>query len=565
MTDTTGGGAGELGHRPKVPRVADARRSWRTVLLRSVALAVLYVLGARSALWLGDLSTLGAVFWPSAGIVVTALLVAPRRQWPALLAAVAVAELGNDLALGFPVVAAAWWAAANVVVGGSVAWALQRWRAEQLDRADHVLRFVVVVLTVPALGAALGAVGTLATGTAVGYPTIVGQWIIGDGLGILALTPLGLLLCRRELRVEIRTDRRVEAAFAALVLVGTTLFVFGLGPDALTGAPIAYLVLLPVLWSAARFGFAGAAIAVPTVALLANPATAFGHGPFANAPLGSIGSSALLQLFLATTAVAALIVASRTVESERYQHLAQTRAQLLSVVSHELRTPLTPILGFSELLMRAPERHDVRSEQAAAVIHRNSLHLAAVIEDLLSLTRSRRGGPVPHPVDLELGGFLRQLLEERPDMAAELEVPSDAAEAHVDPTHLTQIVVNLLANAARYGRPPVRLVVTPRPAAIDLTVTDEGDGVPHWFEPSLFEDFAQATVGDRRPSLGLGLGLPIARDLARANGGDLTYDRSPTGGARFTVRLAHVAAASPDTGTPTSDRGAATEVGPTPG
>ena len=91
---------------------------------------------------------------------------------------------------------------------------------------------------------------------------------------------------------------------------------------------------------------------------------------------------------------------------------------------------------------------------------------------------------------------------------------------------------NLVGNALRYGAPPVIVRAHPMDTYLRVSVEDKGEGVPAELVPRLFERFERGTVGE-----GSGLGLSIAQAYARAQGGDLIYDRSETGGARFELIL----------------------------
>lgn len=103
----------------------------------------------------------------------------------------------------------------------------------------------------------------------------------------------------------------------------------------------------------------------------------------------------------------------------------------------------------------------------------------------------------------------------------------------VDRNHATRIVANLIGNARKYGKPPIRITATPAPGRVELVVSDDGEGVPEDFTAQLFEKFTRAQkAGD-----GLGLGLAICRGLAQANGGSVTYEPRDGSGAAFVVRL----------------------------
>lgn len=494
-------------------------------------MAALYVAAARYSSGLYDLAGLGTVFWPGAGITVTALLVSPRRAWPAILVAVGLAEFGNDLQLGFTVGPAGLWAAANVVEPLATVLLIQRWRGDRLDSVRTAVAFVGAAFLGPLLGSAIGAIGTSLNPSPLPYLVTVGQWIVGDGLGILTVAPLGLALCGRLSTTGLRSR---EGTLALTVVAVVVALVFGL-PDDRSTFVSDYLVLLPMVWAAVRFQASGAAAGLFITAQLANALHALGRGPFVATAPGPVEGAAQLQLFLAAVGLTVLLLACRTAESETYQDLAHTRQQLIDAVSHELRTPLTPIVGFSELLLQRETSLPAASRRGLEVIHRNSRHLALLVDDLLQASRSSRGAVPVHPEALTVVDVLEDLRETQTDEPFEV-IGATAAVMWADRTHLTQIVTNLLENARRYGRPPFVLELATDDHRTQLAVTDHGDGVPDWFLPQLFEEFAQATSGDRRPSLGLGLGLPIARSLAQANGGDLRHARS-SAGARFVLDL----------------------------
>ena len=108
---------------------------------------------------------------------------------------------------------------------------------------------------------------------------------------------------------------------------------------------------------------------------------------------------------------------------------------------------------------------------------------------------------------------------------------SDDVVALVDPDHLSQILWNLLSNGHRHGAPPVRVVVDSRDGHAVVEVRDAGDGVEAALHDRLFQRF-----GRGRASRGMGIGLSISRDLARVNGGELTYTQGDDGHA-FVVEL----------------------------
>ncbi len=231
---------------------------------------------------------------------------------------------------------------------------------------------------------------------------------------------------------------------------------------------------------------------------------------------------------------------------------ADARDELVAVVSHELRTPLTPISGFTETLQHrlAGRINDDETEMLAAIA-RNATRLRAHVEQLLSVSELTLAGQLPADrTTVGIAELLQRVADDQLDASDDLLVEADPAlTIHANELHVDQIVTNLLVNARKYGRPPVRLVAHADGRHTVVTVTDHGDGVPSEFVPQLFDRFSQASTGTRRTASGVGLGLHVARRLALLHGGDLTYEPSAgAAGARFVLRLPATAASVSSTG-----------------
>jgi signal transduction histidine kinase len=239
----------------------------------------------------------------------------------------------------------------------------------------------------------------------------------------------------------------------------------------------------------------------------------------------------LLQLVAAR---AALAIEKARVHDELVR-LDQLKLNFVAVASHELRTPATSVYGITATLR---ERGDSLSpkdrQELEETLWEQSKRLRRLIEQLLDLSRlDAKAIPIqPQTV------LLRELLDEvaaaatvenmadiRIDVDEELEVVADRLA-------LERILLNLVVNALRHGRPPVLLSVLQRDSYLRVRVEDSGDGVPSELVPRLFERFERGGPGE-----GSGLGLAIAQTYARAHGGDLLYDPTANGGARFELIL----------------------------
>lgn len=211
----------------------------------------------------------------------------------------------------------------------------------------------------------------------------------------------------------------------------------------------------------------------------------------------------------------------------------------LSDAAHELRTPVAGIRAAADTLVRAdldgPER-----EMLAAHVAREAARASRLVDDLLTMARVDRGLDLSR-VDVDLRALVEA--EERrvplvhPGLHLRSTIPDAAVPVHADPDRLAQVLSNLVENAARAtsGAGTVILGLETRGATAVVSVTDDGPGIPRADRERIFErlvrlDAARATSG------GVGLGLPIARGIARAHGGDVRCVDSETG-ARFEVTL----------------------------
>lgn len=246
----------------------------------------------------------------------------------------------------------------------------------------------------------------------------------------------------------------------------------------------------------------------------------------------------------------ARLAASQASAAESQARQAETQARdaedrlrrFLSDVAHELRTPLAGARAATEQVLRTDLPRERRESGLVSAIREND-RAARLVDDMLTMARIDQGLELRRvPVDLtELA--LRAAENGRLTApAARLTVVGDACPVLADPDRLLQILGNLLDNAVRVGGPStsVTLTTSTRPEVAVLEVVDDGPGVPAAERERIFDrlvrlDDARARSGDTDRT-GFGLGLPIARGLARAHGGDLVC-RERQGGAAFALTL----------------------------
>lgn len=253
----------------------------------------------------------------------------------------------------------------------------------------------------------------------------------------------------------------------------------------------------------------------------------------------------------AAVVLAALAVMAVIVQTER---LARQRGRFAAAAAHELKTPLASLRLHGEMLSEGLGRPD-QAHVYAARVAAESGRLGRVVSNMLDLARLERGAQIANPRPGDLGGAVRVCLERlRPSLedaglAVEIDVDDALPPASFDRDALCQILDNLLDNAEKYTRsqPERRARVSVKRAdnAIRIEVVDSGPGIHSAARRSLFKPF-QRPRNDDAPA-GLGLGLALARSLARAQGGELVLTERDGPGAAFVLTLQVVRSADSPT------------------
>ncbi|GAA4924876.1 HAMP domain-containing protein [Actinomycetospora succinea] len=217
---------------------------------------------------------------------------------------------------------------------------------------------------------------------------------------------------------------------------------------------------------------------------------------------------------------------------------ARTR-RFLSDAAHELRTPVTGVQTLAESLVRHPDADLARRERIATTLVRETRRAGALVADMLELARIEDGAPLDRR-EVDLAELAAAEAERTRLLAPALTVLVAGPPTRVlgDPSRIAQVLANLLENARRHGPADgtVRLEVGTDGAQAVLDVVDEGPGIPAADRERVFDRLVRLDDARTRDAGGAGLGLPIARALARAHGGDLrVVENEP--GARLRLTL----------------------------
>ncbi len=206
----------------------------------------------------------------------------------------------------------------------------------------------------------------------------------------------------------------------------------------------------------------------------------------------------------------------------------------LAMAAHDIRSPVAGVAMTLELLARKWDQ--LGDEQRRGLFdgaRRHTSFVTSLLDDLVDVSSIESGGLAPSPELCDVATVLAQAVALSGVDAAV--VTSPGLQLYADPGHVQRATVNLLGNAAKYGRPPIAIAARQVAGAVEISVTDAGDGVPPELTARMFDKFVRgAATADVKP--GAGLGLAIVAGLVQANGGEITYHRPAEGGSCFTCR-----------------------------
>ena len=536
----------------------------RADLVRAALFALAYFIAAETGYALSLGPSVGATFWPPAGIALAVFLATPRRRWPLLLAAGVAANFLSDELHGQALPASVAFTIANLSEPLVGAWLLQRALAPPVTfrRLPEIVALTLVVVFVSApLGAAIGAAAAeWWTPDPPGFLAGWSSWWVGDAVGALVLTPAAVRVITgwRE-APGIPARRWLEAAGFVAAVYAVTSVVFSVPPPSIA---MPFLLFPVLLWGSLRAGPIGVGGALCLVVLLTALDTAAGQGPFAAEALSMAERLVALQVYIGVMALTfhgmavlweerlRTVQREQLLEAERFarreaERSSQLKEEFLATLSHELRSPLNAILGWTHVLRKISKEPDAAA--AVDTIERNALSQAKLIDDLLDMSRIMAGkvglalAPVSFADILATAADALRPVAEAKGVSLSVDF-GNAEEVSLsgDAVRLQQVVTNLLGNGIKFtpagGRVAAELAMQGQ--QLVLVVHDTGQGIPAEFLPAVFERFRQADGSITRHHGGLGLGLSITKQIVEMHGGSIAAESEGSGqGSTFTVML----------------------------
>lgn len=225
------------------------------------------------------------------------------------------------------------------------------------------------------------------------------------------------------------------------------------------------------------------------------------------------------------------------------------KSEFLSRTSHELRTPMSAILGFGQLLELDEDQFSPRHQEAVHQIMKAGRHLLSLINDLLDISSIEAGGTEVSIEDVDMSDLLQEVHAFASPIVASaglqfvLELPAPDLFAQADRRRATQVVLNLVANAAKYNRSGsmVRLSCRPLNDMVQVLVEDDGEGIDASDIPRLFTPFDRLGQQTRAKVEGTGLGLALSKRLVESMHGEIGFDAREKGACFwFTLPVAKV-------------------------
>lgn len=218
------------------------------------------------------------------------------------------------------------------------------------------------------------------------------------------------------------------------------------------------------------------------------------------------------------------------------------RANLLRAISHDIRTPLSAIMGSSEMLMNSTDELDER-HKLAKDINQDALWLHGLVENILNLTRIQDGKlsleKQPEALEEVIGASLTVMEKRLPERRIGIDMPEQLLIVPMDAKLISQVIVNLLDNAAKHTREEdeISVSVSCDGEFASITVADRGCGISERDLPYIFQMFYTKSGKSPDSKRGVGLGLAICESIVEAHGGKIHAKNRDGGGAAFTFTL----------------------------
>jgi len=507
-----------------------------------------YFLTGRIELSLNPVDTFATLLWLPSGIALAALFLYGYRLWPVVM----LAAFAVNVSIGAGVMVSLGMAAGETLQALGGAYFLKKYTdfSPTLARLHDGMWLIAVAFVGTAISSTIVVASVWLGGAAGAYGAgaLWGSWWIGCALGTLIVAPLVLKWLSAPLFK--RTPLQyIELCAVVAAVLATAVFVFWM-----SDTHFVYYLFIPLTWAALRTGPRGITFALFAAALVAISSAITG-GPYD-------GQGLYIQIFVGIMSALFLILTSIVEERKKAQiflghHVDEleealskvssedkAKKEFLSILAHELRNPLAAILSSAELL-RLQEVHAPDTAALLQTIDDRVRSMTVMLDDLLDISRISHNKLTLRKETLSMDSVIDRAVRTAQSLirshghTLSIRKPEHDLYLEADPIRLEQIIVNLLNNAAKYTNQngSIELSTKKEGATAVITVSDNGIGIHKNMLKRIFEPFFQIERG-RLPAQGLGVGLPLTRQLVELHGGTVEAASQGEGkGSQFTVRL----------------------------
>jgi signal transduction histidine kinase len=521
--------------------------SQQPLLWLAPALGLAHALAAVLSLELSRQPGSVAAIWYANALAVAALAHRGPREWPWLLAAVALGNAAANAAWGDQPLVALSFVPPNLFEIALAAALLRRAGLHDSGIASAAALGLALLLggLLPSCVAATAALFTVGASVEHGFTGLWLPWVEGGVIGSLSVLPLALLVAREGPRPLLALAGNVPAWAMACAAVGATLMAAALLPFSLVYAT------LPLLAAALVLPLAGAYLL--TLMVSVTLAAALGTGLLVPPPLSAAWQQVFVYLAVAAALLPGQLLATSLHELRRSRERLAKRTQALRRANegleqfmhfsaHDLREPLNTIASFGGLLQEdAAAGLDEGSRRHLALMLQGTQRMRTLLDDMLQYVSVQQGEPPPlQPVDLDaLLQDVREALAQRLVQTGARVDAEPLGQVLGHPAMLHLVLQNLLSNAVKFvepGRvPEISLRAFDEGPMRVLQVQDNGIGIDPDAAARLFQPFHR--LHPRRRYEGTGLGLAITRRILELHGGRIEVQPALGGGSCFTLRL----------------------------
>lgn len=514
-----------------------------------LGIALVYFLCAKFGLSLALLHQNISAIWPPTGVSLAILIILGNRYWPGVFIGAFLSNFSVEGALTTSLIIAAG-NSLEAVIGAH----LIKIFAKGIRALDNLLDGIKFIffggILAPIISALIGVTSLYLANNIEGsaYFLALFTWWLADASSAIVITPF-ILLWWENRGYKFRWNQIIEIFFILLSIAVIARIIFGGVVLKQINYPLEFLIMPILAWVSIRFTPRGTMTCIVLISIISIWGTLHGYGPF----IGEWSKNyelIFLQIFLATIAATSLALAIAVWERKQaefaLQKADQAKDEFLATLSHEMRNPLASVFGYLQLIQIGTLKY-AKKKKAIESMESDLRHITSLLDDLLDLSRVRRGKIKLEKEIVDINAILKDAVETMLPLAEDrghilnIEKAPQPLWIEADARRIKQILMNLLSNAIKYTEENGRIWASTYSDGnnVVVQVRDNGRGMHADSLSKIFDMWNQ--VGRPVTSLagglgGLGIGLSVAKRLVELHGGVIIAESEGLGkGSKFTA------------------------------